>query len=383
MPTRKTFLLTSHDIARLVSRVGADVFLDALIQRLTTAVASYDKADFDTPPREGFHYANGLVEWMPLYHRNDSVFMKMVGYHPANPVDQRTPTVVASLSSFDANTGQLTAIADGALLTAMRTGAASAVATSLLAEKDSRNLGLIGCGAQAVTQLHALSRVCSFDTVRVYDTNSAVANSFSERVANVVSDSVYVQQCSLVELVGKSDVICTATSVDRNSGPVFHDVETKPHLNINAVGADLPGKTELPLSLLRKAFVVPDFPAQAVNEGECQRLTRDEIGPSLAEVAAAPLKFQSKQQNLSVFDSTGWALEDFIALELASELASKYQIGSHVAIESETRDPWNPYEDLVWSAGQHICTDAVDKLSTTAAILPTAPKLFQTQPDLM
>ena len=346
MSQSKTLLLTSADIARLVSHVGPDRFMSILIDRLSDAFAHSKTTKLEIPARDGFHYPQGLVEWMPLYQHENAVLMKMVGYHPANPHKRRLPTVVCSLSLFDTNTGQLTALADGALLTAMRTGAASAIATRMLSPATGHDLGLIGCGAQAVTQLHALSQIRTFKTVRIFDTSDSVLRSFPQRCESFVNSSTAIQRSSLKDLVEQSDVICTATSVGVGRGPVFDAVNIRPHLHINAVGADLPGKTELPLDLLRNAFVVPDFIAQATSEGECQQLAAEDIGPSITELATTPEAFVNRKHCLTVFDSTGWALEDFVAIQLAIELAADCRIGSRVAIESMKSDPWNPYEEL-------------------------------------
>ena len=95
---------------------------------------------------------------MPIYKKGAEVVIKVVGYHPKNPKNFNLPTILSSISSYDTKTGHLMGIADGVLLTALRTGAASAVASELLAKPESTTLGLIGCGAQSITQLHALSR---------------------------------------------------------------------------------------------------------------------------------------------------------------------------------------------------------------------------------
>jgi L-lysine cyclodeaminase len=346
MHSPNTLLLTHDDIAQLVDRVGADRVMDELIERLNRAFASFDDLMFDVPARAGFHDTSGLVEWMPLHQRGHSVLMKMVGYHPENPTQRNLPTVVSTLSMFDTRTGQLTAVADGALLTAMRTGAASAVATRIFCCQSARSLGLIGCGAQSVTQLHALMRVCEFETVRVFDTAPSVAASFADRVAWFTDASTRIQVASLHELVEQSDVISTATSVDVGHGPVFCSDLTSPHVHINAIGSDLPGKTELPLALLETAVVCPDFPPQAIVEGECQQLSEHQIGPSLMTVAAAPELWEAARNSRTVFDSTGWALEDFVALDLAIEYANKLGIGTRIAIEAPRSNPWDPYATL-------------------------------------
>lgn len=344
-----TLILTSDDVAEIVRRVGCHEFMDELIDRLHKAFAEFDSAKVSVPIRDGFHSDNpatGLIEWMPIQIQGQMVLMKLVGYHPDNPITYQIPTVLSTLSLFDAATGSLNTIADGTLLTAMRTGAASAVATRLLSPDDSNSLGLIGCGVQAVTQLHGISRVRSLQLVRFFDTDSVVMNSFSERAHTLLPDGVVCLPASLQDVVEHSEILCTATSIGIGEGPVFVNAATVDTVHVNAVGSDFPGKTELPIELLRRAIVCPDFPAQAVVEGECQQLTGQQIGPSILEVAADSKQWTNAAQQKTVFDSTGWALEDFVALQLVTEWAQKLQVGSQIPIEPRHTSPWDPYENL-------------------------------------
>ena len=357
---RPTLILTGDDIAEIVRRIGCHEFMDLMTERMHRAFAGFDPAKTSVPVRDGFHYAkpaSGLIEWMPLYQHGRTVLMKMVGYHPANPHRVDLPTVLSTMSLFDATTGSLVAIADGVLLTAIRTGAASAVATRLLAVEDSRVLGMIGCGAQAVTQVHAISRVLPVEMVRYFDTDSHVMESFSERVLPLMDGGLQFIPSAVQEVVECADVLCTATSVAVGSGPVFRNCRTQDWLHINAVGSDLAGKTELPLKLLQQSLVCPDFPAQAQREGECQQLSSDQIGPSLLHIARHPEGWPDVRRRRTVFDSTGWALEDFVAMELARELADRFLIGTRMHVERASVDPWNPYEHIDPQAVSAIPTD--------------------------
>lgn len=353
MNKQTTLVLDHRQIVQTIDRVGIDRFMSVLIDRLEAAFAEFSDGEYDVPVRSGFHYhkpVTGLVEWMPLHHKQRAVFLKAVGYHPTNPVDHNLPTVVATFKQFDPVTGRLIALADGNLLTAMRTGAASAVATRHLAPRRRISLGLVGCGAQAVTQFHAISQVTEIDHVRVFDIELQNAHSLIDRVAPLNSARCQIEVTSLEQLLKASDVICTATSVEAGEGPVISDPSLKTDVHINAIGSDLPGKTELPVSLLRDSFVCPDFPLQARVEGECQQLTEDQIGPALVELVASPDEFAAAKTRRSVFDSTGFALEDFVAMQLITDYASDFGVGTHLEIEGQVSDPFNPYEDLKRSA---------------------------------
>ena len=342
---QKTIVLTGKDVCDIVQHYGIHDVMDTLITRTMAAFSTFDPEITVIPARSGFSYdnpASGLVEWMPLHGHGGKVVIKVVGYHPNNPDKYNLPTILSTISAYDTATGHLLGLMDGVLLTALRTGAASAVASLLLADPDSRILGLIGCGAQAVTQLHALSRRFNFEKVLIYDTDDGAMSSFPERCMALDLDMVMVPS-SIAEIVAAADILCTATSVDVGKGPLFADLPVKPSLHVNAVGADFPGKVELPIGLLAQSFVCPDFREQAVIEGECQQLAPDQIGPGLVEVVQNPTAFQHIQRQQSVFDSTGWALEDQVVMELFLEYASALGMGKEMEIEAMPDDAKNPY----------------------------------------
>ena len=342
----KTLILTIHDIIKIVKHSSLNSIMDEMIDRLYDGLCKYDDEALVIPARHGFAYETpntGLLEWMPILKRGEKATFKMVGYHPTNPTHRKLPTIISNLSTYDTSNGHLLAVTDATFLTAVRTGAASAVASRIAGHPDSKTVGIIGCGAQAVTQLHALSRVFDIGNVLIYDIDPVYSQSFLRRAAFIGLD---VSISPLQDLVAQSDIISSATSVAKGEGPVFQDSTVKPWLHINAVGSDFPGKIELPKSLLRRSFVFPDFLEQAVVEGECQQLEEDEIGPSLAHIVKHQHQYGNLKDQISVFDSTGWALEDQIAMELLIERAELLGLGTRVQLETRSDDPKNPYAFL-------------------------------------
>lgn len=340
-----THVLTSQDIERIILHVGIHPIMDALISGLEQAIFSFDPQQIEIPVRSGFHYqapTMGLVEWMPLHQQGKQVVIKVVGYHPDNPKQKDLPTILSSISAYDTATGHLIGLVDGVLLTALRTGAASAVASKYLAHPESRALGLIGCGAQSITQLHALSRVFSFEKVLFYDLDPSTMSSFPART-DLLNLAVDMQPTDIETIVRESDILCTATSIDVGAGPLFEGLPTQDHLHINAVGSDFPGKIELPAALLNKGFVSPDFRSQAIQEGECQQLEASQIGPDWVEVIQNAKQYQHIQEQLSIFDSTGWPLEDQVVMDLFLSYANKLGLGQMLNIEHESMDAKNPY----------------------------------------
>lgn len=340
-------ILTARDITRVIGTVGLDELMRRMIAALESAAATLDPEITVTYERAGFQYEKpelGLVEWMPAMELGRTVSIKTVGYHPTNPTQRSIPSVLATTSLYDTTTGALTALVDSTLLTAIRTGAASAVATDILAAPDSRTLGIIGSGAQAVTQAHAIAQVRPIERVVAYDTDPSVSSSLARRLPLEVPVEVAAEAAAVL---GVSDIVCTATTIDIGTGPVVPDAPHAGHLHVNAVGSDFPGKTELPLDLLRRALVVPDDPDQCRREGECQQLEDRQIGPSFAEIARHRDRFARHQDTLTVFDSTGWSLEDLVAAELMVTEATRLGLGMRTSVQVLPDDPFSPYEDLL------------------------------------
>lgn len=341
-----TTIIARDHIASIVDVVGLDVLMDEMIASLWEAIEAYDETRTHVRARDGFHYREpdvGLLEWMPVMHTAQSTTIKVVGYHPSNPTARSLPTILSTISVFDTATGHMTGLADGTFLTALRTGAASAVASRVLARPSSRVLGLVGCGAQSITQMHAMLRTFPIDQILITDADQHNVETFATRAAEVLPGSVELRSAPVDLLMQSADIVCTSTSVGIGEGPLFEDLPTKPWLHINAVGSDFPGKVELPLALLRRSLVSPDVPEQAVREGECQQLDEDEIGPSLATIVANPDAFEHSQNELTIFDSTGWALGDQVAMQLLLQHAARVGVGIEINLEDIGDDPLDPY----------------------------------------
>lgn len=341
-----TLVIGRDDVAAVIAAVGLDRLMDQMIEALTHAMVTFDASATQVRTRDGFHYAEpdiGLIEWMPVMQSGESTTIKVVGYHPGNPKSRQLPTILATISVYDTGTGHLRGVVDGTFLTALRTGAASAVASRALARPSSRCLGMVGCGAQSVTQIHAMVRTFPIEQVLVYDNEPAAVASLPQRIGRFLPPGVEVKAVPLELLMQTADIVCTATSIGIGEGPLFQDLPTKPWLHVNAVGSDFAGKYELPVELLRRALVSPDVLDQAVMEGECQVLAAEEIGPTLAHVAAHTESYRSWQDALTVFDSTGWALEDQVAARILMEHAARLGLGTSIAIEDIGTDPLDPY----------------------------------------
>jgi L-lysine cyclodeaminase len=340
--------LGHQHITQLIDAVGLHQFADGLAQRMRDSMINLRRDQVDTPRRSGFQYTTpttGLIEWMPAHEIGRTVGVKMVAYHPSNPFQHGIPTVTAATSLYDTRCGRQTALVDSTLLTALRTGAASAIATDIFARPGSIRLGIIGCGAQAVAQAHAISRVRHVHEVIAFDINPTVSKSLIRRLGRLHLAVRTVDFEQLETIRATADVMCTVTSVDPEAGPVFADGAHHPWLHINAMGSDFPGKTEIPTSLLKRATVITDHHDQCRAEGESQQLDDSDVGPELREVVQHESDWASYRETLTVFDSTGHSLFDLVAAEYAVDLATKCSLGMELD-SNQGGDPYDPYVAL-------------------------------------
>jgi ornithine cyclodeaminase/alanine dehydrogenase-like protein (mu-crystallin family) len=336
-------LIRPVDIGAAMAATGAQALFQRVIRELKGELKSWHDGDVRLPQRTGFVTdpdIPSVLEWMPYAGMDMDVTLKVVAYNPSN--DRRgLPSVVGSIAVYDGPTGHLHTLVDGIALTAIRTGAASAVASSVLAASSSKVLGIVGAGAQAVAQVYALCAVLPIDRVLVYDRAPEAAASLQNRCD---LQDMPILQTRLEDVEEGSDIICTATSVEIGQGPVIVGDHLAAHAHINAVGSDLPGKTELPRSVLQRAFVTPDFPAQAHVEGECQQLAIEEVGPPLADLIRYPDRYAHCREDLTVFDSTGMGLQDHVVARVIREIVTDLNLGVRIPLQHFGADPRDPFD---------------------------------------
>lgn len=232
--------------------------------------------------------------------------LKWVNVHPGNPA-LGLPTVMATIIYSDPQTGYPLVVMDATDITAYRTGAASAVASKYMARQGSRTLGLVGAGRQAYTQLLAHTALFQFGLIKVYD----IAEASVKRLIDAFPQ-YRLESRSLADTVD-ADIVCTVTPA---RAPIVKKEWLRPGTHINAVGADAPGKEELEPDILAAARIVVDDLKQASTSGEVNvPLTRGLLSPSricatLAEVVSGQKMGRESDDEVTVFDSTGLAIED-------------------------------------------------------------------------
>lgn len=342
-----TLLLEETDIVHLLKdKITLNSFLSRLIKDLEEGFKQFAERQIVTPPRHEFYFNNGSVESMSASDR-DYFSCKIVNTHRENPSKFGIPTIIASGILVDGETGYPLMITGSTILTALRTGVASAIATKYLSrEDDSNTLGIIGNGAQSLPQLHAISLIHNIKKVYVYDLDFNASVSFKKSAENICKDLEVNISSNSQEVCSKSDILVTATCKDKNTLPIIYDKWIEDGKHINAIGGDSPNKIELEKSLLERSKIVVDFKDQAVYEGEVQQISDGKIYANLPEIVAGQKSGRINNDEITIFDSVGFAMEDLQVYKLIYQLAIKEKIGKRIDITSIPKYSKNIYQSF-------------------------------------
>ncbi len=295
------------DMMRLVHHVGVERFLVELADAIAEDFRRWEC--FDKTPRVASHSADGVIELMPTSDGTLYAF-KYVNGHPGNARDGRQ-TVAAFGLLADVASGYPLLLSEMTILTALRTAATSAVAARHLAPKGARTMALIGNGAQAEFQALAFKALLGVDRLRLHDVDPAATR---KCIRNLRGFGFAVHAASSVaEAVEGAEIITTVTA-DRRNATILGDNHVGAGVHVNAVGGDCPGKTEIHPDVLHRADIFVEYPPQTRVEGEIQRLAADHTVHELWRVVAGLVPGRRDARQITLFDSVGFAVEDFSAL---------------------------------------------------------------------
>jgi ornithine cyclodeaminase len=340
LETEMTTLLTAHDVVRIVAAQG----LPECMRRIAAHIeADFRRwADFDKCARVASHSPDGVIELMPIADAHHYSF-KYVNGHPKN-TRAGLPTVMAFGVLSDVATGRPELLSDLTLTTAMRTAATSVVAARALARPGSRTMALIGNGAQSEFQALAFHHLLGIDTLRLFDTDPAATAKLVRHLR--ATPGLRVTVCaSTAEAVRGADIVSTVTADKANATILTPDM-IEPGMHVNAVGGDCPGKTELHRGVLERAGVFVEYEPQSRIEGELQQMPADFAVTELWAVLTGQRVGRNSAAQVTVFDSVGFALEDFAALRWLRDAASELGLGTAVDLIPQLRDPKDLYGQL-------------------------------------
>lgn len=289
---------------------------------------------FDKTPRVASHSEVGVIELMPA---SDGVQygFKFVNGHPSNPA-RGLQTVTAFGVLADVQSGYPTLWSEMTILTALRTAATSAMVARVLAPEGATTMAMIGTGTQSEFQALGFRRLLGIHSLRIWDTDPHAMDTFERNMRPLGFD--IVRATSAAEAVEGAQIITTCTA-DKVNATILTDDMVKPGVHLNAIGGDCPGKTELDARILHRGDIFVEYPEQTRIEGEIQQLDADHPVTEMWRVLRGEATGRTSVEQITIFDSVGFAIEDFSALRYLDAALDGTDYFTEVDIIAEPTDP--------------------------------------------
>ena len=324
------------NLVELVNKVGLKEFFAGMEDYIRADFLRWP--EFDKCARTAAHSDVGVIELMPVADANRYSF-KYVNGHPSN-FQYGMSTVMAFGALSEVKTGYPLLLSELTLTTAFRTAATSVMAAKALAKPESKVMGMIGCGAQGEFQAIAFYELLGITELRIYDVDAKAMDKLERQLASVVPSLKVKVATSAAQCVKGADIVTTVTA-DKAWATILEADMIEPGMHINAVGGDCPGKTELHADVLRAGSIFVEYEPQTRIEGEIQQLPEDYPVTALWEVLAGKVSGRKAQKDITIFDSVGFALEDYSALCFVLDKALEHNVGSEIELVPELQDPKN------------------------------------------
>ena len=329
----ETLLLRDNQVKKLLS-------MTEVIKAVELAFEQKGKDRVQMPAKLYLYFNkyNGDLRTMPSYLEElDISAVKIVNVHPDNPSKHKLPTVMAVIVLIDPSTGFPLAIIGGTTVTDMRTGAAGGIAAKFLARKDSKIVGLVGAGAQAKTQMMALFEIYNkLEEIRVWSRHPETRNNFlAEAEREYGHLCKFVPKESVRKTVEEADIVVASTP---SKEPLVMNDMIVPGMHINCIGADAIGKEELDPFILKRAKIVIDDWAQASHSGEInvplrdKIITKKDIWGEIGEIVAGLKPGRTSEDEITIFTSTGLAVQDAVTAKIAYDKALQNGVGRFIMI---------------------------------------------------
>ena len=344
-PSRQAFVpfVSVDKMMKLVLHLG--------VERVMTDLAAEIEADFrrwplfDKTPRIASHSDVGVIELMPTSD-GETYGFKYVNGHPSN-MKKGLQTVTAFGLLADVATGYPLLLSEMTILTALRTAATSALAAKFLAPAGATTMALIGNGAQSEFQALGFKAICGITEVRLYDIDPAATVKCAR---NLAGRGLKITACKTAEAAIEGAQIITTVTADKNFATILTDNMIGQGVHLNAVGGDCPGKTELHRDILHRAAIFVEYPAQTRIEGEIQQLPPDHPVTELWQVIAGQAPGRSDPRQITLFDSVGFAIEDFSALRYVRSKLAETGLYDDLDMIADPDDPRDLFGMLLRSA---------------------------------
>jgi len=304
--------------------------------------------DFDKTPRVASHSHIGVIELMPASDGRQYGF-KYVNGHPSNPA-RGLQTVTAFGVLADVDSGYPTLWSEMTILTALRTAATSAMVARVLAPEGATTMAMIGTGSQSEFQALAFRSLLGIQSLRIWDTDPHAMDVFEANMRPLGFD--IVRAASGAEAVQGAQIITTCTA-DKANATVLTDDMVGPGVHVNAIGGDCPGKTELDARILHRGDIFVEYPPQTRIEGEIQQLDPEYPVIELWRVLRGEAAGRTSAEQITIFDSVGFAIEDFSALRYLDSAIDGTDYFTEVDIIAEPADPKNLFALVAEGASAH------------------------------
>ena len=352
----QTQFLSAETVAHLVKTLGIADCLRGVAEYLHADYLRWDA--FDKSARVASHSDDGVIELMPISDGAHYTF-KYVNGHPKNTA-LGLPTVMAFGVLARVDTGAPEVLSELTLTTAIRTAAMSVLAARTLARPDCRRMALIGNGAQSEFQALAFHHLLGIEEVRLFDIDGAAT---AKLMRNLAHTKLRLRPCESVhEAVRGADIVTTVTA-DKTSARIITADMLEPGMHINGVGGDCPGKTEMHPDVLHGASVFVEYEPQTRVEGDLQQMPAEFPATELWRVLAGKAVGRTDERQVTLFDSVGFALEDYSALRFMRDSARALGLGQPISLIPSMANPKDLFSLVRPSA---VASDAGTKMSRVA-----------------
>ncbi|UZE04327.1 ornithine cyclodeaminase family protein [Pseudomonas corrugata] len=326
----KTLLLTKEEVGKLIS-------MQEVIGTVEEAYKAFCSGQVIQPDYIGIHLPapRGEIDFKVGYCKsNEMISMKASsGGFLDNPTAHGVPNGMGSILLFDARSCALICVMDGSLLTGLRTGASGAVSVKALARKNAKKITTIGTGNQARMQIRAISLVMQIEEIHAWSRNPEALARFKTDIEGEFDIPVILAD-SKKEAVEQADILITTT---RGKGSLVDASWVKPGTHIVAIGTDMKGKQELDPEIFRHAKIVNDSISQCIEKGEtwhplnAKIITQDDIHGELGEILLGRKPGRENDDEITIFDSTGMAIQDNTTAEKIYRNALENKVGTFFA----------------------------------------------------
>ena len=333
----KTKYIDLPTMAKYLKSVGAETVIKRLVPYLEEDYKRWN--DFDKVPRMAHHSPVGVIELMPIGDSKTYSF-KYVNGHPENP-KHNFLTVMAIGVLAEVCTGFPLLLSELTLTTAVRTAATSVMSAKYLAKPNPKKMALIGNGCQSEFQALGFHHILGVEEIYCYDVDPAATDKLMDNLKDV--KGLKLIKCSSTKEACKGVDIITTITADKKNAIIITPDMVEPGMHINAVGGDCPGKTELDSKVLFMGDVYVEFEPQSRIEGEIQHMDDNFKVTEIWNVIKTGKSINRKPDEITIFDSVGFALEDFSILRLMYDIAKDENVGIPQELVPVLKNPKNLY----------------------------------------